>query len=150
MNAARPVYERAADRVNEAEVAGRIAQAWRCEARKLPAAYRLDYMLLRSGRIMAFMEVKDRPRYAWDYLERFGGYRLSLHKWLAATHMCRDMGKPFALAVRGAGDLRVMVCRSGAEWIPDDLIMAGRNDRGDWQDMEPHVTFAAARFRVRL
>ena len=144
----RPFYEAAADRANEAEVAGLVTSAWRCEARKLPAAYRLDYMLLRGPRVVAFMEVKDRPRYSWAALDRLGGYRLSLHKWLAATHMARDMDRAFVLAVRAAGVLRALVCTRPSDWRADDVIMAGRNDRGDWQDIEPHVVFAASRFRA--
>jgi hypothetical protein len=146
-NNSRPMYERATDRANESEVAGLVADKWRCEARKQPIAYQIDYALLRDTGVVALMEVKDRPKYTWDYFSRFGGYRLSLHKWDAALRYSRAMNLPFVLAVRASGDLRRLVFQPGGGWDVDGLIWAGRKDRGDWQDQEAHAVFKAERFQ---
>lgn len=142
----RPTYESAGDRANEAEVSSIIALRWKCEAVKLPVKYRLDYALVRGVRVGAYLEVKDRPRYSWGYLADFGGYRLSQHKWIAAEKLALDMGLPFLLAVRAAGDLRYLKVKPGDK-CDGPPIMAGRKDRGDWQDQEPHVVFHVERFR---
>lgn len=142
----RPIYENATDRANEAEVAALLGARFRCEARKQPKAYHLDYALVRGATVVAFAEVKDRPRYSWGYFARFGGYRLSLNKWMAARRYCLGMGLPFVLAVRAGGDARRMVCMAPESWRVDSVMWAGRKDRGDWQDEEPHVVFLADRF----
>ena len=137
---ARPLYESARDRVNESDVAGAIARAWGLAARKLPMQYRIDFALLDGDSIEAFLEVKDRSRYRSD---AFPTLILSAAKYEAALSLSRSFGLPVFLAARWAD-------RTGVRLIQPErtlrLVLAGRRDRGDWQDMEPCVALDVAGF----
>jgi len=129
----RPLYESPRDRANESDVAGGIARAWGLAARKLPMQYRVDFALLDGDSVGAFLEVKDRSRYRSD---AFPTLILSAAKYEAALSLTRAFGLPVFLAARWAD-------RTGVRLIQPEktlrLVLAGRRDRGDWQDMEPCV-----------
>jgi hypothetical protein len=102
--------------------------------------YRVDFALLSGDAVEAFLEVKDRSRYRSD---SFPTLILSAAKYEAASLMAATFGLPVFIAARWAD-------RTGVSVIPQSrpprLVLAGRKDRGDWQDMEPCVALDVRAF----
>ena len=128
----RPIYETDKDREQEADFIKELCIAWKCEAKKLPIHYKLDFALIREGVIRAFLETKIRS-YARGY---FDTYMISMAKVLAAKEYSAFAGVPSLLSVRwDDGDGFIAL-----HDIKDFHIgFGGREDRGDPQDMEPVV-----------
>lgn len=133
----RVLYENAATLADESAVASVLEKAWACRAFKLPIAYRVDYALTIEGKIKGWAEIKCRGR-------RYDDMHLSLHKWMAGAELSRATDAPFVL---------VYAFKDGIVWRRVDkdkpeLTIGGRNDRGDWQDIEPMVTFPLVGFKT--
>jgi len=139
----RPTYETEEQRGREQKVADFIAAKWKCSMHKLPVRYNLDYIAMRSEIGVAFCEIKSR-RFTLDEMDRMGGYFLSLGKWAAARDLCVSAKLPFLLAVETADGLW---SRLFTEFLPPPVILWGRKDRGDWQDMEPSVVLKCCDFK---
>lgn len=136
MTGARPIYENAASLTAEDGVIRALCGAWRCEAKKLPRSYGLDYLLLRGGLAQAACEVKVRGR-------RYDTLFLSLHK-VAATLQFSHVSLPSFLVVAWPDGLywRELSFDAGAY-----LGFGGRTDRNDPADLEPVVHWPASSFR---
>ena len=133
----RPLYETAQHLDRETKVIEQVKAKWNCEVRKLPIAYRLDYILLRDKKPVAVMEIKCRNAI---YEEMY----LSLHKCMAGRELSKTMRVPFLLVYEFAG--------KGIYWHsigdePLELAVGGRTDRGDWQDIEPMGVFKFMKFK---
>lgn len=137
----RPFYEGQADRTKEREIVSKIEGAWNVRAAKLKTSLKLDYALAREGSVVAFAEVKART-YSWEQLDRMGGYMLSLDKWTQARQLCS--GLPFSLVIEASGDLRHFSTRFD---LPFGIVMGGRKDRADWQDVEPCILIPVRHFK---
>lgn len=131
----RPLYETENDRALEARVISRLEVRWKCRAVKLPISYKVDFALERE-KVKAWVEVKCRGR---KYEEMY----LSLHKWMAGRELSLNTGLPFIL-VYGFKD--EIYWRSVSKDAPSILI-GGRQDRGDWQDLEPMAVFGLDTFK---
>lgn len=130
----RPIYENAASRNAEREVAEFLQQRWNCTLRKLPMAYRVDCALFKGGRLAGWIEIKCRGR---RYPEMF----LSLHKYMSGRDLARASGVPF-LIVYGFSDGGIFSLKTTEDTPVIDI--GGRQDRGDWQDVEPMVLLKLA------
>ena len=139
----RPTYETEADLAREDAVASIIEDQWKCKLVKLPNSYHLDFAATRGGKCVAFCEVKTR-NYTMENIGHMGGYLLSLQKWIAARDMSMSSGVPFILVVRTLDGVYYSVFES--DFLPDNLLVRGRKDRGDWQDIEPCVLLKTSRF----
>jgi hypothetical protein len=134
----RPLYETPENLKREQEVANAIKEKWKCDIRKLPIAYRLDYMILKNNKPVAVLEIKCRNAM---YEEMY----LSLHKWMAGKELSRNVGVPFILAYEFKD--KGIYWHTVNEEKPE-LAVGGRTDRGDWQDIEPMVVFRLSKFTV--
>jgi len=137
--AVRPMYESANDRVNETNVVSIIAPKWKCEAKKLPTSYFIDWVLMRDGKAAAFMEVKCRK----NLKSKYPTLMLSLAKWMHGQQFAQAANVPFFVAVEW---------EDGIFWhkagdVPVTIGFGGRVDRGDDQDMEPVVFIPVAAFK---
>jgi hypothetical protein len=139
----RPIYETQEDLASEQGVAKHLAKVWRCEMSKLPIRYHLDFVAQRGKNAVAFCEVKVRT-YSMEQIGKMGGYMLSLGKWSSAKQMCEASGLPFILVVKAADGIWYAIIDS---FKPDSVIVNGRQDRGDWQDIEPCVLINQSRFK---
>ena len=110
---------------------------------KLPIRYHLDFVAQRGKNAVAFCEVKVRT-YSMEQIGKMGGYMLSLGKWSSAKQMCEASGLPFILVVKAADGIWYAIIDS---FKPDSVIVNGRQDRGDWQDIEPCVLINQSRFK---
>lgn len=138
----RPLYETQANLEKERSTALLFEQAYQCTLRKMPIKFNLDFAAERNGRIVAFVEVKNRTC-PFERYEDFGGYKLSFAKWCNAEQMCRVGGVPFVLLVGFLDQVRYARID---EFRHDGLVWWGRQDRGDAQDMEPAVILNTNRF----
>ena len=139
----RPLYETTADLEGEVSVAKTLAPLWNCEFVKLPLRYHLDFVVTRNGRAIAYAELKTR-NYSMADIDKMGGYLMSIGKWSAAKQLCDASLLPFVLIVK---TLDGLYRSSFTEFIPDDVLVRGRTDRNDWQDIEPCVLLNTKRFK---
>lgn len=134
----RPLYESKVDRSNEQQVIERLAHLWQAQWAKLPLQYKVDYAVLKAGRVGGWVEVKCRnERYEYMYL--------SLAKWREGIALSRDTGVPFVVAYRIRDRIYYRVCPVDES---PPVSIYGRRDRGDWQDEEPMVLFDIKDFKV--
>ena len=131
----RPRYESEADRRNEREIIDVACRAWNCEAYKLPIAYKLDFALIRDGRIHAFAEVKKRTCKKSQYPT----FMLAYQKVLAA----RQFSVPTFLIVGWVDQIGFARFDSDVEYIG----IGGRRDRADADDVEPQAFFNVKGFK---
>ena len=141
----RPTYESEDDLKREAAVISGVESAWKCKAVKLSVKYSLDYVFVREDKAYAFCEVKTR-KYTMAEIDQFGGYLLSMGKWRAAKQISEATKLPFFLIVKTTDGLY------HADFyppfgFPDDVLVRGRTDRNDWQDIEPCVLLNVNRFK---
>ena len=139
----RPLYETDADLEREGSVVGALEKLWDCEMVKLPIRYHLDYVAKRGDKAVAFCEIKSR-NYTMQKIDQLGGYLMSIGKWSSAECLHRASGLPFILVVQA---LDGIYYASFTEFTPDDVLVRGRTDRNDWQDIEPCVVLNTNKFR---
>jgi len=139
----RQLYETQEDLSSEAEVADYLSKIWKCEMSKLPIRYHLDFVAQRGKNAVAFCEVKVR-NYSMEQIGKMGGYMLSLGKWSSAKQMCEASGLPFILVIKATDGIWFSLIDS---FKPDSVIVNGRTDRDDWQDIEPCVLIKQSRFK---
>lgn len=126
----RPIYENAQTLANEKQTADLLCKVWDCEAFKLPIAYRVDYAFGRESEIKAWVEIKCRNA---KYEEMF----LSLHKWISGKELSSMTGLPFVLVYNIKGELYW----KRVENDKPKIVIGGRKDRNDWQDIETMAVF---------
>jgi hypothetical protein len=136
------MYESDNDLKSESGVVETLCTQWRCEYSKLPIRYHLDYVLRRKDKAVAFCEVKSRS-YTMSEIDSMGGYLMSVGKWMAGKSMSEATGLPFILAVKTTDGIWY---GKFTEFKPDDVLVRGRTDRNDWQDIEPCVLLNCNRF----
>ena len=128
---------------SEQDVAIHLAKIWNCEMSKLPIRYHLDFVAQRGKNAVAFLEIKVR-NYSMERIGNMGGYMLSLGKWSSAKQICEASGLPFILVIKATDGIWFALIES---FKPDSVIVNGRQDRGDWQDIEPCVLINQSRFK---
>jgi hypothetical protein len=138
----RPLYETKEDMDRENSVVKLVEKAWNCSMAKLPIRYHLDYVAKRGDRAVAFCEIKTR-NYSMAQIDSLGGYLMSIGKWSSAESLNRASGLPFSLVVHAKDGIYFSTFK---EFIPDDVLVRGRTDRNDWQDIEPCVLLNTKRF----
>ena len=139
----RPLYETASDLNRESKIAEFLETAWGCSFNKLSIKYGLDFAITVNDRVKAFCEIKTR-NYSMPEIANMGGYLLSIGKWMSAKHLSESSGLPFLL----------IVCATDAlyqgrftEFKHNNVLLRGRKDRNDWQDIEPCVLLDTKRFK---
>ena len=144
----RPIYETEQDLASEREVAGMLAERFNCLFSKMPIRYNLDYALKKTDdRCIGYCEIKSR-KYSMAEIDNFGGYLMSVGKWASAKNLCESSCVPFLLAVRTTDGVWAAKFKPHTnDFRPDGVLVRGRKDRGDWQDVEPCVLLNVSRFK---
>jgi hypothetical protein len=137
----RPTYETARDVDNERAVAEVIERRLRLTARKLPRHYELDYVLTDGDEVRGFAEIKCRT----NALEQYPTYIISGHKWEYGLRWEALAHAPFVIVVRFTDG--IYYCRP--RYVQGHRVMlGGRRDRGDEQDIEPVVHIPVGEFTL--
>ena len=139
----RPLYETESDLQKEREIGKVIQDKFNVSLVKLPIRYHLDFVARRDKKAVGFIEIKSRS-YTMDSIGKMGGYLMSIGKWGAAKTLSESSGLPFILVVNAVDQLWYSRYTT---FVPDDVWVMGREDRGDWQDIEPCVVLNTARFK---
>jgi hypothetical protein len=135
----RPTYETAADLANEAGLLQFIAERAGCTAHKIPKRYHSDHAMVRGGEVVAFVEAKCRTFPS----TKFPTYMLSLEKVLAARAFL-GAGKNAFLAVRWSDNRVATVNLARCVF---KVVVGGRTDRGDPDDIEPVAMIPLSEFK---
>ncbi len=138
----RPIYESDADLANEAQVMAILSGKWGAQFHKLPIKYHIDYAAAKDGIVVAYVEVKVR-RYSMDQIDKWGGYMLSVAKLQTAQQLCHISKAVFCLVVQCTDGLYWAAIKDFSEF---PVVITGRSDRGDAQDIEPCVLIPKSRF----
>jgi hypothetical protein len=125
----RPQYESQASIDDEMRVAREVQRTTGLYLRRLPPRYPADFVIEHNEELRAFCEVKVRDCASKD----FPAYMLSLAKWAALQRLSEFAGARAILIVRWTD-------RTAWATVPDHglkVVIGGRVDRDDWQDVEP-------------
>lgn len=138
----RPTYETATDVAHEQQVIDLLSRAWKCTATKMPKMYCVDWSLGTDTLIKAMVEIKFRNK-------AYPTYIISLHKF---TEMCKQAEASrvpyFLVQCVPEGDNRIVQYVEVTADLHNRVILSGRKDRGDWQDIGPHVEIDASKFKT--
>ena len=136
----RPLYESSQDLQNEAAVALEMSKRWKCHFDKLPIKYNVDYAVTKGADIVALAEIKCR-NYSYSQIDKMGGYMISAHKWVMGATFADSMNIPLILIVK---------LTDGIWWTKErskKLVLSGRKDRNDPQDIEPCILIPMSAFQ---
>jgi|TARA_R110000822_G_scaffold253319_1_gene379825 hypothetical protein len=138
----RPLYETSADLAREKEIASDLERKWGCKFIKMPIRYHLDFVLVKNDVVVAYAELKTR-NYSMEAIGKMGGYLMSIGKWQSAKSLSESSKVPFILIVKTLDGLY----RARFDtFVPDSVLVRGRTDRDDWQDIEPCVLLNVNKF----
>lgn len=138
----RGVYETERDRQNEAVVMDLLCRKWRCQAVKAPRFYEVDWSLVSKARqVLAMVEVKFRHA-------SYPTYLLSLHKFTSMCLSSKTSGLPYLLVVCWPENgVRSVYFLKVTEGVHASVVLGGRKDRGDPEDVEPMVEIPMSKFK---
>lgn len=128
----RPRYETSRDRSEEVAVAARLAELFGLSPKKLPESYTVDYALIDGGGVVKLLVEVKRRKVRWN---TYPTLLLSMRKVDVARGMSDRSGLPALLAVQW--DDRLGLVRLREDEPPGRITYGGRQDRRDWQDLEP-------------
>jgi len=138
----RPYYETQDDLNNEKQIAKVIEDVFKCELYKMPIKLSLDFMAMRDGKAVAFIEARQRK----NEMTRYYTYMISLYKLMMARNLTQATKLPCFLAVQFTDKFAM------AKFPPEDfyVTVGGLTSRGDPQDIEPMAHFKIENFKVLL
>jgi hypothetical protein len=137
----RHVYETPENLKNEQVVAEQITSKWDIKVEKLKPLHHFDYAFIHDGKITGFLEIKCRTFASNTYWT----YMISLEKVMRGMDYWERCNLRVILAVHWTD--RIGWCnleREGDGW---EIVLGGRNDREDDQDMEPVVLIPVLNFK---
>lgn len=127
----RPLYETQQDRDNEQAMARIMEARWKCTLHKMPIKYTLDFAAQKDGRVIGFVEMRQRR----IPMHKYSTYMIALHKVLKAQELSKATGLPCVLAIRWTDKIGV-VGIGGAD-LQYEIEINGTTRRNDPQDIEP-------------
>ena len=139
----RKMYESEQDLMNEQSVIEKLSHLWSCEFIKLPIRYGVDFASVRNDYVVGFCEIKCR-NYSMSQIDSMGGYMISSGKWSSAKLLSESTGIPFVLVVKAN---EAIWSYKIDDFTPSKVLLKGRKDRDDWQDMEPCIILDCNNFR---
>jgi hypothetical protein len=137
----RPIYETQTDRNNERRLAAKIEKHYGCILSKMPMKLSLDFMAIRDGKAVAFIEARQRK----IAMNTYPTYMLSLYKAMQARSLTMTTGLPCFLAVQWTDKAGIAKLPPAHENM--HVEMGGTTRRDDPQDIEPMVHFDIANFK---
>ena len=137
----RPYYENEKTLAGERSTADKIEQLFDCQLKKMPIKLSLDFMALRSGSAVSFIEVRNRK----TKMDAYPTYMVSLYKYMMAGSITQATGLPCFLAVQWSDKLGIVKMPT-----EDGLTIGwgGLTTRNDPQDMEPMAYIDIDQFKV--
>lgn len=140
----RPYYETSKDLDREKQIAQVLNDAWNCTLVKMSVKYHLDYAITRNEEVVGYCELKS-PNYALADFKRFGGFFISLDKFMAARRLYEATKSPCMIVINATDGVWYATFHDA---ILTSIKIKGRKDRNDWQDMEPCVVLNTDQFKL--
>lgn len=110
---------RTEDEVNENKIAELVSARWKCELIRQDHYDSFDYIAMRNGEILSFVEVRSRTHEYGKFPDCF----ISLTKMLRANELTQTTGMPCFFVVSWTDrvgwinlDFKPRLVRSGKEW----------------------------------
>lgn len=127
-----PLYETKEDIGREREVASRLSEKYHVDFVKMPKTWPVDWACVdKSDNVLAFVEIKCRHNYTYEWMDRNGGLILDVRKLVAFDNLIRTSGLSCTLAIQfKGGDIYTWTHREGLA-RPFRIVVAGRRDRDD-------------------
>lgn len=138
---ARRSYETEENLVKEREIADFIQSVWHMSLIKNPKSYRIDFGVMKGGRIRGWVEVKERKINLFTYPTVI----LSLAKWMQGRRLALETGTRFFFVIQVIDGS--ILCSEETS-ATRKVNYGGRRDRNDSEDIEPVVHIPIADFRV--
>lgn len=136
----RPMYETQTDLDGEVAMMKRLCARKGHEFRKLPIAYRLDFVVHEAGdnKPLCFVECRKRS----NAMDKYPTYMVSLNKVLFARKLATACMVKAYLLVEFTDGLAMLDFNEDC-----DVRIGGHNNRGDWQDIELVAHFDIEKMR---
>ena len=127
--------------LREKEFKKTIEQKWNCRLKKLAIDYRFDYVVLKEGKIKAFLEIKKRNLTT----DKYDDSMINLNKWMKAKQLRDSTKLPTILACRYIDkDIYCMLTDN----TKHELRWGARTkNTRDWQDVQPAVHIMMTEFK---
>jgi hypothetical protein len=106
----------------------------------MPIKLSLDFMAMRNGKAVAFIEVRKRN----NEMTRYDTYMISMYKLMMASNLTQATKLPCFLAVQFTDKFAI------TDLPPKEfhVSVGGLTSRGDPQDIEPVAHFNLDNFKV--
>jgi len=137
----RPVYETEADLQNERRLIAAVADCWKCQPRKTPKFYKVDYGLYRNDELFAWAEIRNRN----IDIDTYPTFHLSVMKAITLYEVGYRTDKPSFIVVGLRDRVVFHQMRLAASYR---ITAGGRTDRNDPDDEEPVVNIPWEQFKV--
>lgn len=137
------MYEDDGDRRNELSAKDRLEVAWKVTLRKLPKTHPIDFIAIRDGRIVAWVEYKKRS-FAWgDYPTVI----ISVRKVSSLRKFSEVAGHPYFVVEDKHGEMRVARLTMLERFDRHTQLGGQTVTTRDPTDIEPVVMLPIARFK---
>jgi len=128
----RPTYETRENRIAEREIAKKIASAHDVYMIKTPHYYCVDFSGVKKGKVVAFYEMKTRN---YD-THQIDPIRVGVGKLAAMINLSDVTGLPaYLVYAMNDGTMTFKTTRESVRLL--GIVVWGRKDRGDSNDIEP-------------
>jgi hypothetical protein len=135
----RPLYETQKDLFEESKIATALAQLWNCNLFKMPKTSSVDFVSIRKGEAVGFVEIKNRT----NKKNKYSTYMISKKKIDSAKQINKSTGLNTILVVKWADELGYVPLNKD---YPER--QGGRYDRNDLADVETVVDIDILLFRT--
>ena len=135
----RPLYESRKDLFEESKVATKLSQLWNCNLFKMPKTSSVDFVSIREGEAVGFVEIKNRT----NKKNKYSTYMISKKKIDSAKQINKSTGLNTILVVKWADELGYVPLNKD---YPER--QGGRYDRNDPADVETVVDIDILLFRT--
>jgi|9_EtaG_2_1085328.scaffolds.fasta_scaffold56982_2 hypothetical protein len=135
----RPLYESQKDLFEESKIATALSQFWNCNLFKMPKTSSVDFVSIRKGEAVGFVEIKNRT----NKKNKYSTYMISKKKIDSAKQINKSTGLNTILVVKWADELGYVPLNKD---YPER--QGGRYDRNDPADVETVVDIDILLFRT--
>jgi len=163
MDSGRPCYETTGTLQDEMSFQEWFALRNNLHIKKMPRAYGIDFAVYNQNHIlMGFVEYKTR-NHTMDQLRQWGGYKLSVHKFMRMVEMTEQTGRQACLFIQTkelpnthywrfkveSGQLALFPIQDWEPYKGGVAVSGRKREQIDPQDTEPAVLIPCDYFQLQ-
>ena len=130
-------YEKRIDQNRQEEAREALSDYWRVDIHDMPKFYQCDWQIMRNDKTFAFAEFKWRS-YCSEQIQKWGGYKLKLSKFLHGCQLLEWTGIPWLFIVDLSDGFFVYKMEAEVS-NPESIGRFDTTRRNDKNDLEPAV-----------